>query len=210
MPLCLWPYLATFLRKVSLVSAIFGVSSSTVWATQEAPVVAAEPAAEVAQALETKRIVGGGEQRILFRLTSPSDAGYDKFLLDLTRLGQDRTIRLSDDGSNPEDIAYDGVFSGGHTGPYARTVTVRLFGQTSDEEPTLLYSGVERTDDEHEVILGWRVIRRDQDHMAVRAPAAYPGNITEVHLGLPLLVAFGWGGIVLVYVGFLFQRRREP
>ncbi len=158
----------------------------------------------------TRSIPGGGEQRILFRVTAPSTAGFDNYFLELTRLGEDQLIRLSDDGSNPEDLAFDGVFSGAHTGHYARYVTARLFGHAPDQEPTLLYSGVERTDDVHEVILGWRLIRRDQDFTAVRAPAAYPGNITEVHLGLPLLVAFGWGGFVLAYVGFLFQRRREP
>ena len=168
------------------------------------------PAPSPKDAPPTRKIVGGGEQRLMFRVTAPTSAGFDGFLLELTRLGEDVTIRLSDDGSNPEDIAFDGVFSGGHTGHYARTVTVRLLGSVPNGEPTLLYSGIERSDDVHEVIVGWRVIRRDQDFTAVRAPAAYPGNITEVHLGLPLLVAFGWGGIVLVYVGFLFQRRREP
>jgi len=174
-------------------------------AEHAAPAAAEAPPAAVA----TRRIEGGGEQRVLFRVTAPSEAGYDTFLLELTRLGEDALIRLSDDGSNPEDLAFDGVFSGAHTGHYARTITVRLFGKSPEGETALLYSGVERADDAHEVILGWRVIRRDQDYIAVRAPAAYPGNITEVHLGLPLLVAFGWGGIVLAYVGFLFQRRRE-
>jgi hypothetical protein len=154
--------------------------------------------------------LGGGEQRLLFRVTAPSAAGYDSFLLELTRLGRDHLVGLSDDGSNQADLAFDGVFSGAHTGVYARMVTVRLFGRPPDGPPSLLYSGVERTDDVHEVILGWRVIKRNQDFIAVRAPAAYPGNVAEVYLGLPLLVAFGWGGIVLVYVGFLFQRRREP
>lgn len=179
-----------------------------------APVVNAEhgaPAAAEAPptAASTRHIGGSGEQRVLFRVTAPSEAGYDTFLLELTRLGEDALIRLSDDGSNPEDLPFDGVYSGAHTGHYARTITVRLFGKSPEGEADLLYSGVERADDVHEVIVGWRVIRRDQDYLAVRAPAAYPGNITEVHLGLPLLVAFGWGGIVLAYVGFLFQRRRE-
>jgi hypothetical protein len=167
------------------------------------------PAGEPGEETATRLIPGGGEQHIQFRVTAPSTAGFDTFLLELTRLGEDQLIRLSDDGSNPEDLAFDGVYSGAHTGQYARYVTVRLFGHTPDLEPTLLYSGVERTDDVHGVILGWRVIRRDREFTAVRAPAAYPGNITEVHLGLPLLVAFGWGGIALAYVGFLFQRRRE-
>jgi hypothetical protein len=160
-------------------------------------------------AAQTHHIEGTGEQKLMFRITSPASAGFDTFMLELTRLGEEQTIRLSDDGSNPEDLAYDGVFSGAHTGHYARVVSVRVLGSAPDGTHSLLYSGVERTDDVHEVIVGWRVIRRDQDFVAVRAPAAYPGNITEVHLGLPLLVGFGWGGIVLIYIGFLFQRRRQ-
>ena|GEM_PF-1932232 len=174
----------------------------------DAPIPTVEPAPPENDKAP-QRITGGGEQALHFRVTAPSSAGFDDFLLELTRLGVQDIVRLSDDGSNPEDIAFDGVYSGASTGHYARYVTVRLFGNAPDAEPTLLYSGVERTDDVHQVLVGWRVIRRDRDHVAVRAPAAYPGNITEVHLGLPLLVAFGWGGIVMAYVGFLFQRRRN-
>jgi hypothetical protein len=131
--------------------------------------------------------------------------------VEVVRLGETKRIILRDDGRTSTDVAYDGIWVGSDVGAYSRTITVRLYGQQSTGEQVLLYSGVERTDSDDSATIGWRVNKVNDQYTAFRSPTSYPGNVSEIHVGLPLITAFGWGLFVLCYVGLLIRsNRREP
>lgn len=149
-------------------------------------------------------------QLIQFQVAMPSNTAFTAVRIDLLRLGQSQDIVLTDDGTNPSDVAYDGIWEGQHKGSYARYVTIRMFGADESGGQTLLYSGVERTEDKSHATLGWRVIQVYDTLTAMRTPDSYPGNVTEVHVSIPLVTGFGWGIFVLVYIGLAIPLvRRE-
>jgi len=158
-----------------------------------------------------KAVAFGDGQVIAFQVSAPTNSAFAGVEVDLTRLGKQTRVRLSDDGTNANDVAYDGIWEGNHWAEYSRYATVRLFGVDAAGDRTLLYSGVERTEDKDHTTLGWRVIQIYDDLTAMRTPMSYPGNMTEVHVSIPLITAFGWGIFVLVYIGLVIPmvRRRE-
>lgn len=152
--------------------------------------------------------MAAGEQVLDLQISMPSAGAFTALDVELTRLGSKHTVRLQDDGGVANDLPHDGIWNGQLSGQYARTVSVRVFGHHASGSPTLLYSGVERTEDRRHVMLGWRVGSSGQGYTAVRTPLSYPGNVAEMFVALPLITGFGWGLFVLLYVGMLVRMRR--
>ena len=153
----------------------------------------------------------GGDHLIEFQASLSERTSLSGLTVEVVRLGSTKRIALTDDGRTLKDVPYDGVWVGSDVGAYSRTITVRLYGQQPTGEQVLLYSGVERTDSDDVATIGWRVNSVHEQYTAFRAPTSYPGNVSEIHVGLPLITAFGWGLFVLCYVGLLIRStRREP
>lgn len=152
----------------------------------------------------------GGDHLIEFQASLSERTSLSGMTVEVVRLGSTKRITLTDDGQSLNDVPYDGVWVGSDVGAYSRTITVRLYGQQPTGEQVLLYSGVERTDSNDSATIGWRVNNVHDQYTAFRAPTSYPGNVSEIHVGLPLITAFGWGLFVLCYVGLLVRvTRRE-
>jgi hypothetical protein len=152
-----------------------------------------------------------GDHLIEFQASMSERTSLSGMTVEVVRLGETKRIILKDDGRTPKDVAYDGIWVGSDVGAYSRTITVRLYGQQPTGEQVLLYSGVERTDSDDSATIGWRVNNVHDQYTAFRSPTSYPGNVSEIHVGLPLIAGFGWGLFVLCYVGLLIRAtRREP
>ena len=142
------------------------------------------------------------------QISMPSSSGLDSLDVEVLRLGQTHMVRLTDDGSMAHDLPGDGLWSGQLAGPYARTVSVRILGHRSTGTLEVLYSGIERTEDAHHVMLGWRVRSSGSETTVARTPISYPGSRAEMAASLPLIAGFGWGLFILIYVGMLVRMRR--
>ena len=150
-------------------------------------------------------------QTLRFEVAVPPDEPFSEFTLDLTRLGSTTSLALTD-GVTQEDISaipYDGVFVGSHTAAWSRYVVVQLSGVNLAGEESMLYVGIVRTDNVRLSVLGWQVLRSGDGYIARRVAGAYPGNAPQVVGGMPFILAFGWGLLVLVYGMWLASQRWE-
>ncbi len=141
------------------------------------------------------------------RVAVSSALTYSAVNLELNKLGEVVKIPLVDDGSLPDDVAWDGVYAGRHEGPWSRYVEARIVAETPSGEEELLFSGLVRTEDRYRVMLGWWVKQLPQGNRAIRTAVAYPDGAAGAVNGTPIVVAFGWGVFLLCYVGWMAQRQ---
>ena len=151
-------------------------------------------------------------QTLLVQVEVPGALAGTTVHAKLDRLGQAHTLPLTDDGSTPGDIAGDGVHVGQIQGEYARALGLTLI-TTQNSVAQAVFAGVLRTDDAHLATLGFRLVATPEGTVTVRVPVPFPGGSEAVSGLLPLITAFGWGTLVMIYVTMLvFGRhpRRRP
>lgn len=148
-------------------------------------------------------------QRISFEVAVSPGITFSRVWVELDRLGDKDVVGLTDDGSVREDVPWDGVYVGSQSGGYARYVSVRLLGADEGGVETLLWEGTARTADAFHEVLAFRVASDGADVYAQRVAIALPTGPSATAEGVPILVAFGYGVMVLVYVGFL-TKARDP
>ncbi len=149
------------------------------------------------------------EHRLVFEVAGPSRGVFSGFVIELDRLGVQRSLRLADDGVHPLDRPADGVFVASDDDAWSRYVGVHLVGIDLEGEEELLYAGTVRTDDTRTTTVGWEVFAMAEGPQARLVPVARPGGAAVMSEGLPLIVAFGWGLLVLVFVGLLSRKARR-
>jgi len=110
-------------------------------------------------------------------------------------LGQDSAMILQDMGGGMQAASF-------RTTP-ARSCRLTLF-DVSGENRSELFDGLVILADQHREILAFQVEQRHGVSRALRIPLT-PALQSELALDqrLPYLVAFGWGALCLVYLGFL-------
>ena len=149
------------------------------------------------------------DQRVRFQVALGTDAVLSEVRVDLVRLGENRSVYLLDDGSIEGDMPWDGVFVGEDAGPYARFMAVRLVVREGGGEENVVLDGVARTEDERVADVGWRLVRRPGGALAARwAAVTWPGNRMAEMEGMYVLACFGWGLLVLTYLGILVRSCR--
>jgi len=145
---------------------------------------------------------------LVFNATIPPEIIYTKVLVELQRLGESREIALRDDGSSPGDVAYDGVYAGRDLGEQSRYVQVKLIATDPSDNTETLYAGLVRTDNRHITAISFQVGTSPQGNTAYLVASSYPGSAAKLTAGLPLLTAFGWTALLLIYIGILATRKR--
>lgn len=146
-------------------------------------------------------------QVLLFQVVLPVDQTVDGMELTVNRLGRELSLPLMDDGSDPADVAWDGVWVARAQGAYARYVRAMLVATLGGEASPPLDLGLVRTDDEHLCVVTWRV--DPERRSAVRSFVALPGVQHELISSLPLVATFGWLLFLLAWVSAMV-RSREP
>lgn len=147
-------------------------------------------------------------QTVCLHVATSRDATFESLWAELDRLGEIVRVDLRDDGGSLGEVAWDGVYTGCHSGAWARYAGVRIIGTPLGEEARVLFVGLEQTPDASYAVLAWRVGRLpDGTFEASRASTTWPGNRLELAESLPLLAAFGWGLLLLAYVFFLARQR---
>jgi len=149
-------------------------------------------------------------QTLDLRIAVSSAITYSALSVELSRLGEQVTLELVDDGSLPDDVAWDGIYVGRLVGPWSRYAEARVIGRAPSGEEELLFSGLVRTEDRRRVMLGWWVKHLPQGNRAIRTAVAYPDGAAGAVNSAPMLVAFGWGVFLLCYVGWLTQQTSSP
>ncbi len=134
---------------------------------------------------------------------------FTRMRAEVTRLGETWALDLVDDGSVAGDDAHDGVYTNRMRGAYARYATIRLYATDADGVESLLYAGVVTTPDRDVNTVAWRVSDLSGHVRTERVAMAYPGGPDALVDGAPVLVAFAWGGLVILFVGVLV-RRADP
>lgn len=167
------------------------------------PVPGMNPAAMGQNGYVPSPMPASGGQVLRFAVAVPSGPAWSSIWLELERLGQSTAIGLVDDGSSPEDIPLDGVYVGSQSGPYARYVTLRVFGRTPEGNEAMLWEGSIATSDQWQETIAFRISALPDGPRAERVAVALPAGQSGFAEGMPVLVAFGWGTFLLVFVGLL-------
>ncbi len=144
---------------------------------------------------------------LVFNTAVPPEMVYTELRVELQRLNESSEVTLLDDGTSPEDAPWDGVFSGRDVGEKTRYVQVTLIAKGSEDPEETLYTGLVRTENSHLTTVSFQVGKHPWGRTAYLVAAAYPGSSSRVAEGLPLIAAFGWTALLIVYVGMLVKRR---
>jgi hypothetical protein len=144
---------------------------------------------------------------LVFNASVPPEMVYTEIRVELQRLDETREITLLDDGTSPEDAPYDGVFSGRDVGEKTRYVQVTLISKDTKDQEETLYAGLVRTENRRLTTVSFQVGKHPWGRTAYLVASAYPGSSSRIAEGLPLIAAFGWTALLIVYVGMLVKRR---
>lgn len=123
-------------------------------------------------------------------------------------LGEARALTLRDDGSVAGDRAGDGVYAGVWTGNTVRTLPLRLYVTTDDVARTEVSASAEHVAMGSDRLV-W-ALDCDPVLRARRVALALPGRLVDMAESTGLGATLGWFGLVLTYVAWLVQPRREP
>lgn len=120
-----------------------------------------------------------------------------------TWLGEERKMRLTDDGSQPGDVAMDGLYSGVWTGEAVRMLPIQLV-QPSDSSDWVLYEGLERVYQPSDTLS--YALTSDSPPRALRVVAPYVAQRVEMRETSWVAASIGWAALVFVYVAWLVGR----
>ncbi len=118
-------------------------------------------------------------------------------------------LTLTDDGRSPSDAPSDNIWTAQGELDYARWTTVSLYAALPGEPERLLYQGYESSDELGPLRFGWAAFEQPDGLQVRRSVAGWPGASMPVDSQRPLLVSFGWGAIVLIWVGVLAALRMK-
>ncbi|MSQ00293.1 MAG: hypothetical protein EXR71_00185 [Myxococcales bacterium] len=121
-----------------------------------------------------------------------------------TWLGEDRTLRLTDDGSVAGDLVGDDVYAGHWSGSAVRVLPVRLTARSSTGAVTTLgvfneVLGIGETELAYAVEMG-------TPHSVRRVALGGSSRAAEVSDLVRVSAGIGWAGVVLAYVAWLVGR----
>ena len=144
---------------------------------------------------------------LLFQLAVPNEVTLKSVLVEMSRQGRSHFVALSDDGSVSGDQPHDGVWMGRFTGPFVKTMTVRLFIRHKEDTVISAYEGLVRMVDSRLDGMSWRLERGRDGWIASPTAAAFPGRHGTVSEVLPTVAVFGWGVFLVAVVALLLSRR---
>lgn len=149
-------------------------------------------------------------QRVCLQVAMADGAVFESVTAELDRLGEQHSLVLADDGSVPSDVAWDGVYTGCITAPWARIMGVRLLVQPAGALEQVVYEGVEQTPDDRSALLAWRTGSWSEGEFAAgRVASAWPGNQLSPVESLRVVGSIGWAFLLVSYVFFLVHVRRQ-
>ena len=149
------------------------------------------------------------QQRLLLRVVAPPGVVLDGATAMVERPdGRTIPVRLSDDGTEPGDLSWDGVYVGYSTGVFARYLPVELSVTFPGEARMVVHSGIERIDDAYSAALTWRLVELDGAWYARRTSSTSVGFEEPVNELVGLAASLSWALFLAAYITWLLVRRR--
>ncbi|MFH1465447.1 MAG: hypothetical protein ABIO70_13755 [Pseudomonadota bacterium] len=146
--------------------------------------------------------------QIAFEMLVGNDVALERVEVELDLPSGVVVVPLVDDGSLPEDMAWDGVFVGIWRGPWLRWAHVRLLGGTQDA-PEVLAEGLERFSDVRRAHVAWRLVPVQRRFHGFRTAATPLAGTDDVRGRVELLGSFGWAAVLAIFMVTLAVRARE-
>jgi hypothetical protein len=149
-------------------------------------------------------------QRLIFSLAGTTDGEVSAVRAEWRRAGEDRTLLLVDDGSDPADVAWDGVWTATDVGAYVQDATVRLVVTDLNGMEHPVYAGVMHARDARETVFSWRLYETDGGLRALEVPTALPGASLIVPEAVDVYVGAAWACLLCALVaGLVHAARRD-
>ena len=143
------------------------------------------------------------ERLVLAHLTLPEGVEASSARVELVAGEKELELQLLDDGSGAADVREDNTWMGEGELAWSRWTAVSLYATRPGEEEQLLYQGYELTDKQGPLRFGWSALVQPEGLVVRRSVAGWPGSRMPVDPSRPTRIIFGWGAIVLIWVGVL-------
>ena len=117
-----------------------------------------------------------------------------------SRGGQERRIQLSDDGMDPSDQPWDGVWTGTDQGLYVREGSARILVTDSQGQEREVWSGIVTLDDPEHAFQAWQLAVHERDWRALQVPMAWPGDALVIPEAVHIYVGLAWVCLLLAAV----------
>lgn len=151
----------------------------------------------------------GPTQTLLFQVAAPMHGQIVELRLEWTRLGEERSTRLTDDGLHPQDVPWDGVFVGSEVGPPVKDLAGRLVAIDAAGEEHLAWWGHLDVMDERGEAIAWHV-GEAWPPRARPVASAWPGDSVLVPDAIGVYVGASWTALCFIVAAALLHiRRRE-
>lgn len=151
-------------------------------------------------------------QTLLFHIAGPMDGEIAEVNLVWSRLGEDREVRLSDDGLIHGDIPWDGVWTGIDVGPPVREVQARIFITDLEGNPHQAYWGTVPVSDARSEVLAWQLMDTQDPQQPWKiqtVTAAWPGAAILIPEATTIYIGAAWTGLCFAVVASLVHVARR-
>jgi hypothetical protein len=146
----------------------------------------------------------------VFTVAGPTDGDVARLELAWVRAGEPHTTVLVDDGTQPHDSPWDGIWTATHTGTFVRDVNARLVMTDLSGTEHVLFSGLVHPDDDRSAVLSWQIRRAGDAYVASPVVSAWPGAAVALPDATHVYVGAGWTCLVAVLaVGLAHAARRQ-
>jgi hypothetical protein len=149
-------------------------------------------------------------QTLVFAVAGPVEGDVSDARVVWTRAGEERALTLTDDGSDPADAPWDGVWTATDNGPFVRDVACQIVFTDLEGVDHVVFSGVVHPIDARHSVLAWQVVDTDEGWRAVEVAAAWPGATLVIPEATHVYVGAAWTVTLLAAVaGLVHVIRRE-
>jgi hypothetical protein len=152
---------------------------------------------------------GTQQQRLVFAVSGTPEGTIASVRLKWRRAGEDRELKLVDDGSDPADNPFDGVWVATDTGVWVRDAAVQIAVTDLDGVQHGVYSGVVHPRDAEDAMLFWQIFLSDDGPVAHEVPAAWPGATLVIPDAIDIYVGAAWACFVCALVAALAHAARR-
>jgi hypothetical protein len=126
-----------------------------------------------------------------------------------TRAGEARTLVLVDDGTQPHDSPWDGIWTATDAGAFVRDVNARIVMKDLSGTEYVLFTGLVHPGDDRSAVLSWQVRRTGTGYAAAPVVSAWPGAAAALPDATHVYVGAGWACVVVVLAAGLAHAARR-
>jgi len=150
------------------------------------------------------------QQALVFSVAGPASGAIADITFEWERAGSVHELRLTDDGSYPSDVPWDGVWTTEDAGIAVHEVSGRLHVTDLEGRKAVIDTGAVAVYDMRHDVVSWQLSGAEGQYAARLVVAAWPGESVLLPEGASIYVGAAWTGLCFAIAAALIHVvRRE-